>query len=232
MSDRGAVQPYRIVIADDHSLIRQGIKSIIRTDPSLQITGEAGNGLELLALLETEVPDMVILDLTMPRLSGLEAIERISRTLPGVAILVLSMHGGSHSFYRAIAAGAHGYVIKDESDAELLIAIRTVRAGEPYISPQLAPEVRRDGLSALRDRGRLPLVVLSDREMEVLRLVVEGHSSRQIAELLDLSPRTIDHHRANLVRKFGLRNTVELVHHVVRNGFLTIGTKKLTGYLP
>ena len=124
MSDHSAMQPYRIVIADDHSLIRQGIKSIIRTDPSLQIIGEAGNGLELLALLDTEVPDMVILDLTMPRLSGLEAIERISRTLPGVAILVLSMHGGSHSFYRAIAAGAHGYVIKDESDAELLIAIR------------------------------------------------------------------------------------------------------------
>ena len=105
MSDHSAMQPYRIVIADDHSLIRQGIKSIIRTDPSLQIIGEAGNGLELLALLDTEVPDMVILDLTMPRLSGLEAIERISRTLPGVAILVLSMHGGSHSFYRAIAAG-------------------------------------------------------------------------------------------------------------------------------
>ncbi len=92
----------------------------------------------------------------------------------------------------------------------------------------MAPEIRRDGLAALRDRSRLPLVVLSDREKEVLRLVVQGYSSRQIAELLDLSPRTIDHHRANLVRKFGLRNTVELVHHVVRNGFLVVGTEKLT----
>ena len=231
MSDHSAMQPYRIVIADDHSLIRQGIKSLIRTDPSLQITGEAGNGLELLELLETDAPDLVILDLTMPLLNGFDAIERISRTHPGVVMLVLSMHGGSHSFYRAIAAGAHGYVIKDDSDAELLTAIRTVRAGEPYISPQLAPEIRRDGLAALRDRSRLPLVVLSDREKEVLRLVVQGYSSRQIAELLDLSPRTIDHHRANLVRKFGLRNTVELVHHVARNGFLVVGTENLTGSL-
>ena len=117
MSGHGVMPPYRIVIADDHSLIRQGIKSLIRTDPSLQITGEAGNGLELLELLETDAPDMVILDLTMPLLNGFDAIERISRTHPGVAMLVLSMHGGSQSFYRAIAAGAHGYVIKDDSDA-------------------------------------------------------------------------------------------------------------------
>ena len=218
MSDHSAMQPYRIVIADDHSLIRQGIKSLIRTDASLQIVGEAANGLELLELLGREVADMVILDITMPLMDGIEAIERIREDHQEVAILVLSMHGGRYHFYRAVAAGAHGYVIKDESDAELLTAIATVRGGDSYISPQLAPEIQREGLVALRDRSRLPLVVLSEREEEVLRLVVEGHSSRRIAQLLELSPRTIDHHRANLVRKFGLKNTVELVHHVVRNG--------------
>ncbi len=216
------MKPYRIIIADDHSLIRQGIKSIILQDSSLQIVGEAANGFDLLNLMRQGPPDMVIIDITMPHLNGIETMERIRKTCPEVAILVLTMHSGSQYFYNAIAAGAHGFLIKDDSDAELLAAIQTVREGKPYVSSQLCLEVGDEAMVTLSDRCRVPLVVMTEREKQVLRLVVQGHSSRRIAEMLDLSPRTVDHHRANLIRKFKMKNTVDLVNHVVRNGVITI----------
>ncbi len=216
------MKPYRIIIADDHSLIRQGIKSIILQDSSLRIAGEAANGVDLLNLIHQDPPDMVILDITMPHLNGMETIERIRKSCPMVAILVLTMHSGSQYFYNAIAAGAHGFLIKDDSDAELLTAIQTVREGKPYVSPQLCLEVEDGAMVALSDRCRVPLVAMSEREKQVLGLVVQGHSSKKIAEMLDLSPRTVDHHRANLIRKFKMKNTVDLVNHVVRNGIITV----------
>ena len=216
------MKPYRIIIADDHSLIRQGIKSILLQDSSLQIAGEAANGFDLLNLMHKDPPDMVILDITMPHLNGIETMERIRKSCPEVAILILTMHSGSQYFYNAIAAGAHGFLIKDDSDAELLTAIQTVREGKPYVSPQLCLEVGNEAMVALSDRCRVPLVVMTEREKQVLGLVVQGHSSKKIAKMLDLSPRTVDHHRANLIRKFKMKNTVDLVNHVVRNGVITI----------
>lgn len=208
---------YRIIVADDHSLIRQGLKSIITQDRSLQIVGEAGDGLELLNLLRQEATDMVILDITMPQLNGIEAVGKIRKSFPAIAILVLTMHANSQYFYQAITAGAHGYLMKDDSEAELLIAIKTIKEGKSYISPQMSSGVTDEVMTAFRDQGKIPFIVLSEREKQVLKLVVQGGSSRKIATLLALSPRTIDHHRANLLKKFKMKNTVDLVNHVVRN---------------
>lgn len=211
------MKKYRILIADDHSLIRQGIKSITRQDNSLEVIAEAANGFDLLNLLQHDPPDMVILDLIMPHLNGIESISRIRKTFPAITILVLTMHTSSQYLYQAIASGAHGYLIKDESDHELLKAIQTIRDGGIYISPQLPPEIKDEVLIAFRDQRKMPFVELSAREKQVLKLVVQGCSSKKIAKMLGLSPRTIDHHRANLIKKFKMKNTVDLVNYVVRN---------------
>jgi DNA-binding NarL/FixJ family response regulator len=214
------MNPYRIIIADDHSLIRQGLKSIIRKDSSLHIVAEAGDGVELLEQLRLNGADMVILDITMPLLNGLEAVGEVRKQFPEIDILMLTMHANSQYFYQAVAAGAHGYLMKDDSDAELLVAIQTIREGKSYISPQLSPDVTDEVMTAFRDQGKTPLVMLSDREKQVLKLVMQGCSSKTIGAALALSPRTIDHHRASLLKKFKMRNTVDLVNHVVRNAVL------------
>jgi DNA-binding NarL/FixJ family response regulator len=213
-------QRYRIVVADDHSLIRQGLKSLVCKNPALQIVAEASDGVELLGLLREEVPDMVIVDITMPHLNGIEAVSAIRKQYPAVDILVLTMHANKQYFYQAIAAGAQGYLIKDDSDAELLAAIEAIRSGKTYISSQLFSEVTDEALTAFRQPGTVPYVILSEREKQVLKLVVQGCSSKEIGEILQLSPRTIDHHRANLLKKFKMKNTVDLVNHVVRNAVL------------
>lgn len=210
--------PYRIVIADDHSLIRQGLKSLICTDPTLLVVGEASNGMDLLERLREQPTDLVIADITMPQLNGIEAVGKIRELFPQVAILILTMHSGSHHFYQAMIAGADGYLIKDDSDNELLTAIRTIRAGTPYISSQLSSETAGELLGGFRDHNKSPFFSLSDREKQVLRFVVLGLSSKEIGKVLKLSPRTIDHHRASVLKKFKMKNTVDLVNHVVRNG--------------
>ena len=211
------MKPYRIIIADDHSLIRQGRKTLIARQAELQLVAEAANGIELLTLLRTHGANMVILDITMPQLNGLEAMAEIRKINPDIDILMLTMHTNSQYFFQAITAGAHGYLMKEDSDAELLHAISTIRSGKSYISPKLSADVTDEVMMAFRDQGKVPMVVLSDREKQVLKLVAQGCSSREIGELLHLSPRTIDHHRASLLKKFKMKNTVDLVNHVVRN---------------
>lgn len=214
------MKPYRIIIADDHSLIRQGLRSILQDDPELQIIAEAANGEELLDLLQQDQPEMVILDISMPHLNGIEALGRIRRAYADIAVLILTMHSSSHYFYHAVNAGAHGYMMKDDSEEELLTAISSIKEGKPYISSQVSSEVAEEVMIAFRKQSRMPFVVLSKREEGILTLVVQGFSSRQIAKQLKLSPRTIDHHRANLLKKFNMRKTVDLVNHVVRNGLV------------
>lgn len=214
------MKPYRIIIADDHSLIRQGLKTIITQEASLELVAEAANGLELLELLRIHSADMVILDITMPQLNGLEAMGEIRDINPQIDILMLTMHTNSHYFFQAISAGAHGYLMKEDSDAELLHAIATIRSGKSYISPKLSAEVTDEVMMAFRDQGKVALVVLSDREKQVLKLVVQGCSSRKIGEMLQLSPRTIDHHRASLLKKYKMKNTVDLVNYALRNGLI------------
>ena len=216
MADHG----YRIVIADDHSLIRKGLRTIIELESDMQVIGEAGDGKELLQFLAREQPDMVIMDITMPNLNGIDAIGRVLALYPGIRILILTMHRNSQYFYNAVSAGAHGYLIKDDSDTELLTAIDTVRSGKTYISPQLSSEVADTMLSAFREHREPSIISLTPRERDVLGLVVKGYTSKQIAEILCLSPRTIDHHRASLLKKFKMKNTVDLVKYVIKNSLV------------
>ena len=213
-------KPYRIIIADDHSLIRKGLRTIIELESDIQVIGEAGDGQELLVLLSSEQPDLIIMDISMPRINGIEAVREVVEKYPGVRVLMLTMHRNSQYFYNAISAGAHGYLMKDDSDTELLTAIRTVQSGKSYVSPQLSNEVTDELISAFRDHREIPIIQLTDREREVLQFVVKGYTSKKMADILCLSPRTVDHHRAKLLKKFKMKNTVDLVKHVVRNSIV------------
>lgn len=206
---------YRIIIADDHSLIRQGIKTMIAQEKGLEVVAEAADGQELLSVLKKNDPDMVILDISMPHISGMEALEKIHGLYPEIRVLMLTMHKSIHYCYHAIVSGAHGYVLKDKTDTELLPAIHTIRQGKDYITPKLAEEILRE--------IRNPKVRLTPREKQVLKLVVDGFTTRQVADKLCISPRTVDQHRSNLLKKFKKKNSVDLVNYVVKNPHVLFG---------
>lgn len=213
---------YSIVLADDHALIRHGIKNIISQDESLAIVGEVGDGDELLACLEKGLPDLLILDISMPKVSGIDLAELVKKKYPGVKILMLTMHKNKQFFYGAMSAGADGYLIKSDSDEELLLAINKIRDGRTYISPFLADDFTEDVLSAYRNQEANPFKGLTKREKQILTLVVDGLTSKDMARKLNLSPRTVDHHRSNLLKKFKMKNSVDLVNYAVRNGYVTV----------
>jgi len=217
----GTKSHYRILLADDHALIRHGIRNLISNNPALEVIGEVGDGEELLEFLETNVPDLLILDISMPKLTGIEAVSRVKKLYPAIKILMLTMHKNKQYFYHAMSAGADGYLMKEDSDEELLLAIKRIQDGKSYLSPFLSQDFADDVISAYRNNRSSPFETLTKREREVLNLVVEGHTSKVMAEMLHLSPRTIDHHRANLLRKFDMKNSVDLVNFAVRNGFVT-----------
>ncbi|MEN8189824.1 MAG: response regulator transcription factor [Thermodesulfobacteriota bacterium] len=219
MSDE-VVHQYTIILADDHSLIRLGLKNLIRHNPALEVIGEVGDGEELLVFLEEQVPDLLILDISMPKMNGIEAISKVKALYPDLKILMLTMHKNKQYFYHAMAAGADGYLMKDDSDEELLLAIKRIQQGSTYLSPFLSQDFADDVIGAYRSKGSTPFDSLTPREREVLQLVVDGHTSKKMAKILHLSPRTIDHHRANLLKKFNLKNSVDLVNFAVRNGLV------------
>ena len=212
---------YRILLADDHVLIRHGIKNILKKDSRLTVAGEANNGRELLSFLEENEVDLIILDISMPGIGGMEAIGIVKSKYPSTKILVLTMHKNKQYFYNAMSAGADGYLMKDDSDEELLVAIDKVSSGKSYISPFMAEDFADDVISMYRNEKKSPFQELTKREKEILQLVVKGFTSKKMAEHLHLSQRTIDHHRSNLLRKFNRKNSVDLVNYAVRNGFVT-----------
>jgi len=213
--------PYRIVLADDHVLIRHGIKNLLSQKEELQVVGEASSGEELLLFLDRNPVDLIILDISMPNIGGLEAVTLVRTRYPQVKILIFTMHKSKQYFYHAMTAGADGYLIKDDSEEELLVAIRKIRAGKNYLSPFLAEDFADDVINTYRRERKTPFQELTRREKEILQLVVDGYTSKQMADKLGLSPRTVDHHRSNLLRKFDMNNSVDLVNFAVRNGFAT-----------
>jgi len=214
---------YTILLADDHTLIRLGIRNLISNNPALKVIGEVGDGEALLEFLQTRQPDLLILDISMPKLTGIEAVSRVKKLYPGIKILMLTMHKNKQYFYHAMSAGADGYLMKEDSDDELLLAIRRIQDGKNYLSPFLSQDFADDVISAYRNNRSSPFETLTNREREVLKLVVDGHTSKVIAKMLFLSPRTVDHHRANLLRKFDMKSSVDLVNFAVRNGFVIPG---------
>ena len=210
---------YNIVLADDHVMFRQGIKRIIEESENLKIVGEVGSGLELLELLKNGSVDMVILDISMPEMRGIEATREAKIVCPDVKILILTMHKNTEYVQHAIKAGADGYMIKEDSDTELVTAINKVLQGDRYISHALTLELADDFLRKGRKDFKQPFDTLTIREREVLKLIAEGKSSKGVAELLFISPRTAEHHRANIRKKLGIKSTADLTKHAIKMGY-------------
>jgi len=215
---------YRIVLADDHVLFRSGIKRIIEEMPGLKVVEEVNDGLELLKVARKLHPDMVIIDLKMPGLLGTEAAQEIKKIHPRIKVLILTMHKDKEYLHRAVSAGADGYLLKEDTDAELCKAIETIRGGRKYISSLLTVSVVEimarwgdQSGEGLRPKG------LSTRERQVLKLVAEGKSSREIADMLCISVRTAQNHRAHIMQKLDISKITELVRYAIRKGYVHPG---------
>jgi DNA-binding NarL/FixJ family response regulator len=201
------MKSYRIILADDHYLIRNGIKTVIAQEPGLEVIAEAADGQELMSILKKKRPNMVILDISMPEISGFEALQKIHKLYPDIKTLVLTMYSNVQYCYHALSIGAHGYLLKDDSATELLPAIMQVRSGKEYVSPQLVPAILKYGEK----------IRLTPREREVLQLVVNGLTTKKIAAKLCVSPRTVERHRSNLLKKCKKKNSVDLINFVLEN---------------
>jgi DNA-binding NarL/FixJ family response regulator len=206
----------RVLIADDHGIVRSGIRLLLERQPDLEVVAEAGDGAEARDLAVRERPDLAILDVKMPKLTGLQATREIKRQAPEVSVLILSMHDDERYLFEALKAGASGYVLKAQADTDLLAAIRAVERGEPF----LTPEAQRTLIKDVLERGSSGEEELTPREEEVVKLVAEAHTTKQIAEVLHLSEKTVENHRANAMRKLGMRDRVELVRYAIRRGLI------------
>ena len=213
---------YHIVLADDHIMFRNGLKRILEERSDLEVVGEVNCGLELLKLLEKLVPDLAILDISMPKLRGLEAIHEIKMNYPKVRILVLTMHKDQEYLHQALSAGAEGYLLKEDADSELFSAIDRVRQGKIYVSPKLSEGLTEDWVKMTRvnHRPSFDTERLTVREREVLKLIAEGKSGKEIGDLLFISARTVERHRANIMEKLNLKKTAGLVKYAIQKGYI------------
>ena len=212
---------YRLILADDHILVRSGLSRILGEEPHLEIVAEVGDGLELLSALNKVKPDLIILDVSMPNLRGIEAIPEIRRMQPETKVLILTMHKEEEYLYQAISAGADGYLLKDDAEKELFTAIDNIREGKIYISPGLADQSMQNWARLRRGENDSHVAeVLTVRQREILKLIAEGKSNKEIGDLLCLSVRTVERHRANIMDKLNIRKTAELVQYALRKHYI------------
>ena len=205
----------RILIADDHGIVRGGLKLLIDRQPDMEVVAEAEDGVVAFELALKVRPDICVMDVSMPRMTGLQAARQIRAHLPDTQVLALSMHDDERYVFDALKAGASGYVLKREVDQALLNAIRAVHRGEAFLTNAVQRSLVRDWMS---DRATGPDEPLSPREQEVLKLIAEAHTNKEIAATLHLAEKTVESHRANLLRKLGMRDRVELVRYAIRRG--------------
>lgn len=207
----------RVLLADDHSLVRRGMRSLLETERAVEVVAEASDGLEALRLCEEHHPDLMILDVAMPKLNGIDVAVRTQKMDPPPQTIMLSMHLDESYVMRAINAGARGYLLKDATDEDLLPAIRAVIAGKSFFSPAVSVVLAEEYMEQLQERGLTDSYdLLTDREKEVLQLLAEGRSNKEVAALLDVGLSTIETHRANLMQKLNLHSTAEIVLYAVR----------------
>jgi len=212
----------RILIADDHGIVRAGLRLLLNRISDTEVVAEASDGREAVRLAKAFSPDVALIDVAMPLLNGLDAARQIARESPRTGIIVLSMYMDESYILRALDAGARGYLIKDNADDELENAIRSVAAGRPYFSREIADTLLEDHVHVMRKQGVTESYdLLTEREREVLHLLAEGKSNKEAAAVLNLSPYTVDTHRTNLMQKLGLHNTAEIVLYAVRNAIIT-----------
>jgi DNA-binding NarL/FixJ family response regulator len=207
----------RVLIADDHGIVRSGLRMLLERQSDLAVVGEAGDGVEALALSQAERPDVAVLDVSMPRMTGLQAAREIRAHTPDTRVLLLSMHDDERYFLEGLEAGAAGYVLKRAADTDLIDAVRTVAGGRTFLSDDAQRALMDEWLEGGRSEPDDPL---TPRELEVVKLIAEAYTNRQIAETLTLSEKTVESHRANLLAKLGMRDRVELVRYAIRRGLV------------
>lgn len=213
--------PIRVLLADDHAVLRAGLRLLLEAEADIEVVGEAEDGLTALQLVEELAPDLLVLDLTMPGMSGLETLQTIRQRWPFCRVLVLTMHNDEGYLRRALAAGAAGYVLKQADDQELLVALRAVARGQVYVPPALAPALLGNLISPQQGQKETPSEShLSEREEQVIRLVAQGYTSQEVATQLHLAVTSVETYRARAMQKLGLRGRVELVQYALKVGWL------------
>jgi two-component system response regulator NreC len=210
--------PIRVLIADDHTIVRSGVRMLLEAEPDIKIVGEALNGAEALSLTESLHPDLVLMDIAMPEIDGLEATRRLKARWPEINVLVLTMHRSDEYFFEMLKAGASGYILKAAEPDELVNAVRVVARGEVFLFPSLAKRLLSDYLT--RMEGGVGEPALSTREKEILSLLAQGYSNQEIAEKLVISPSTVHTHRSNLMNKLGLSSRRELIQYARQRGLI------------
>ncbi|MFI1354123.1 response regulator [Streptomyces sp. NPDC020898] len=214
------VRPVRILLADDHALLRRGVRLVLESEPDLTVVGEAQDGAHLIELARDVDAELAVLDIAMPRMTGLQAARALAKMRPDLKILFLTMHDSEQYFFEALKIGACGYVLKSVADRDLVEACRAAMRDEPFLYPGTETALIRQYLDLVRQGKALPRKPITEREEEILKLVAEGRSSKEIAELLVISVKTVDRHRANLLQKLGMRDRVELTRYAIRTGLM------------
>ena len=211
------MSPIRILVADDHGIVRKGLRFLLERQPGMEVVGEAAEGREAVKLSAELAPNVVIMDVAMPLLNGIDAAAQIMKGNPNIGIVMLSMYADEAYLVRALSAGAKGYLLKDSAEVDLVRAVQVVAQGRPFFSPQIAQSLLEDYVRTLQQRGLEDSYgLLTDREREVLQLLAEGKSNKEVATILDLSTYTVETHRTNLMHKLNLHNTAEIVLYAVR----------------
>ena len=216
------MNPIRILLADDHNVMRRGLRLLLESQPGFVVVGEAADGRQAVEQAKAAKPDVVVLDIAMPNLSGTEAAQRITEALPNTAVVILSMHSDEGYVLRALKAGARGYLVKDSAEGDLIDAIKAVNEGKAFFSPEVSKVLVEDYVRQIRTRGvDDSYELLTPRECEVLHLLAEGKSNKEIAGLLNLSTFTVETHRRNLQEKLNLHSLAELILYAVRKGLIS-----------
>jgi DNA-binding NarL/FixJ family response regulator len=210
----------RVLLADDHAVVRAGLRMILNAEPDLEVVAEVEDGAQAVTRGAADDIDLAILDISMPRMTGLQATRELLRRRPDLRVLILSMHEGEQYLYEALKAGASGYVLKSVADRDIVEACRAAMRGEPFLYPAALSALMRDYLDRARHGEAAPEDPLTPRELEVIKLIAEGHTSEEIAGMLFISKKTVEHHRANILEKLQMRNRVELTRYAIRRGLV------------
>ncbi len=214
--------PIRILLADDHGIVRRGLHYMLERAPGMEVAGEAADGREAVKMAESLNPDVVVMDIAMPNLNGIEATAQIVKRNPKIGVIILSVHSDETYIARALSSGAKGYLLKDSAEADLIRAVRAVSEGRPFFSPAITQTLLEDYMRRLQQQNLQDSYdLLTDREKEILQLLAEGKSNKEVAALLELSLYTVETHRSNMMQKLNLHNTAEIVLYAVRKKIIS-----------